>query len=570
MKKTIFGFLPIILFAVLFCSCEALKKNICGEGKYYDTVTVLKYSYDTVTAYDTIAYVSIERRDTIPIFRGTAIFIGSTSDSVNTMDSMRYLSFEIMNYGENDYVPTETAYLNLIFDLEINNLIVYSDTGKIDQINSGLLRKYTFKYPANKFLSRGIVQPYHYRITIADQNFKIKDMFFPRPIINVMPVKQYDEIIKDTVIYWIRPNIKDTIINVTRKGYAYKDSLLFIDDIVGCLIYSHYFNGNKFYNFTLDTCLNILCSNDITDNNTPAISGMIVTAWPMADTARLKIYVNDSLIDNTLKSGDSAFVFLIRKSFSDIDSITFESNCEWIFSKALLNKMDLLNNPTIKVNGLTNDNGVYKIVKKVPVNPLIAYWKFDGNGNDVNGKYPAIVMHPEYQYETVSSLNGSKYLSTNNSEAYANAGVIPLQNKFTISFYFKTSNENSTTRPILGISKVNYPNGYILYMDEIKKSITFATGDGTSQSRLITNDGVWAKSQWNHVVITGDKDSGTGEIYINKVKQTMVSSTGIFKTFRTDLPLLIGRSADLSQMWGYLEELRIYNKILITGEINNL
>lgn len=204
-------------------------------------------------------------------------------------------------------------------------------------------------------------------------------------------------------------------------------------------------------------------------------------------------------------------------------------------------------------------------------NKLIADWKFNGNGNDETGKYPLTVAYPSWQYLISNpSPDGSIYLDCNNSGAYATAGIVPLGNTFSISLFFFQPNKTSDASPIIGNGKIYYPDGYILYIDEVARTIKFVTGDGTNRSILMTNDGVWNYNTWCNVVVTVHKISGVGKIYVNKVDQTKLTSNNIFKTFREDLPLLIGRSSDPSQMWGYLDGVKVWNYELTQAEIQAL
>jgi hypothetical protein len=347
--------IPILLgFGLLFNSCQALKKSICNTD-------------------EPCAYVSIERRDTIPIFKGTKIFVGSSTDSISMYDSMRYYQFELMNYGNVDYIPYEEKHLNMIFDLEINGVIYHSDTTMISPIAAGKSRYYTAKFPVKWFISgkktaswnySDIDLPYHYRVAIKDQDWKTVDMFFPRTLNEKPPVKKYDEVTKDTVMYWVRPIVKDTTITVYKVGYAFKDKLIFIDDIIGCNVYAHTFFGNKIYNFTVDTCMKVICSKETVNNNeTEAVSALVVKAWPDANTSKMNIYVNDTLVDiDSYNTNDSLFVCLIAKPFNIVKSVELKSNGNWTVEKVYINNTNLLNNTsTIEVKGIVKIDSIYKV-----------------------------------------------------------------------------------------------------------------------------------------------------------------------------------------------------------------
>lgn len=341
------------LFYVFITSCQTLKKIICDS--------------------EPCAYVSIEYRDTIPIYKDMKIFIGNSVDSVSRFDSMRYYQFELMNYGNVDYVPTDKKYFHLIFDLEINEIVRHSDTILIESIANGKSRHYVAKFPVSwfssekinpPFIKSDIDLPYHYRLAIKDQDWKTVDVFFPKPLNEKPFVKKYDEMIKDTVIYWVRPIVKDTVITIYKVGYAFKDTLIFIDDIIGCNVYAHVFFHNKIYNFTVDTCMKTICSKEVINNNeTESISSLVVKAWPNVNTSKMKIFVNDTLVDiDFYDTNDSLFVCLIAKPFNTVKSVELKSNGNWQVKKVCINRMDLLNkSSTITLKGVSKIDSIYMV-----------------------------------------------------------------------------------------------------------------------------------------------------------------------------------------------------------------
>jgi hypothetical protein len=295
-----------------------------------------------------------------------------------------------------------------------------------------------------------------------------------------------------------------------------------------------------------------------------------------ANIPNMKIYLNaDTLhIPVKLDKVDSTYVVYINKAFEDIDSINFKTDVDLILKDAWLSGMDLLNNPAIKVKGVTHTDDVDKILVNgpEPASPLVARWRFENNGDDETGTYPLTVTTPANMFIQTSPAEGVYYMSFQGSTYYADAGIIPLGDEFTISFYFVSHNENSAARALLGNSKVYYPDGYVFYFDEIAKSVRFVTGDGTSESRkyIISTTGAWNKGDWVHIAITGSRLTGIGKVYINGVDKTWTSSTGIFKTFKTTTPLLLGRSSDPSQAWCYMDDSRIYNRMLTASEVTKL
>jgi septal ring factor EnvC (AmiA/AmiB activator) len=309
---------------------------------------------------------------------------------------------------------------------------------------------------------------------------------------------------------------------------------------------------------------------------------MKMKTYPETDVMNIpemKIYVDADTIYFPVKLDkvDSTYVVYINQAFDDIDSIKFTADTNLVLASAYLSSMNLLNNPTIKVNGLTYEDGVYKILVKPPtppvVDPLTARWRFEQNGNDETGDYPATISNPVNMFANGYPCEGAYYLSTDGSGYTAVAPAVPLGDEFTICLWYRTWNQNDGM-PILGNSKVYYPDGYILYADGVtSKMFKFVTSDGTSSSRkyIMSVDGVLVTgSKWNHIVITGSKTNPSlGKMYINGVDKTRGSSTGVFSTFKNNLPLYLGRSSD-SQGWCYVDDVRYYNRILTQEEITKV
>jgi hypothetical protein len=586
----------ILALIPMLVSCGVFKKT-CTETIYdtvqvvthrtvTDTVTITNHKTvtDTIPIYktvvDTAGIVYASRRDTIAIFKSLGIFFGSTSDSVSYKDKFRYFNFEVFNYTDKDYAPMEDAALNIQFDLEINKIIKLSDTTRVEGIRWGHSRQYHLKFPVEWFTSkplpanwnyRDLDLNYHYRLKLTDQDGNGRDAWYPRPINEKLPVKKYRDVEKDTVMYWVRPIIKDTAMTVKRPVYAYQDSLIFIDNILGCKVYSHiFFGGNKIYSFIADTCTKRLYSGTgMTDNQTNGITAMVIKAFKNdVDTATLKVYVNDTIVDHMrFDQKDSVYVYLITKSFRNIKSVSFSSLYKVTIQAVLLNNLDLLSQPVTISGGVTKINtGAYQFVPS-PVSGLLANWKFNMNGNDVTGKYPATVSIPTEMFVNNEPCEGTTYISFQNNKYFANCGSVPIGNEFTISFWFMSYNTNATNRPLFGNGAAYFPNGYVAFLDEVGKTITFCTGDGTNRNSMFTTDGSWISGKWNHAIVTGSRLTGQGKFYVNGVDRTRGSSTGIFKTFPTSFPLFIGKSSDGGLAWAYMDDVRIYNRILTPSEL---
>jgi len=410
----------ILLFLLLTAAACGIFKN-CPTSVCTDTVTVHK------TVLDTVAFVSIERRDTIPIFKGTAIFIGSSVDSISRHDSMRYYVFEIMNYGAENYIPTAGEFLKIVIELEVKNTIMRSDTIVLPRIDAHEQIRYVQRYPLRWFKgppTRGA--SYHYRIKLLNQSGKTLDAWYPLPLNEALPVKKYMEVYGDTVIYWKRPVIVE-----------------------------------------------------------------------IPDTT---------------------------------------------------------------------------IIIKPPVEKpaaLIANWKFNTDGADVTGKHNAALNSPA-MIVTNTMAEGAASLSLQASDYFANCGVMPITDEFSIAFWFQTYNSGSTNRVIVSTGNWDYPNGFAISIDEAMRAVKFCTGNGTARNFLLTNTAAYDVGAWNHVVITGNRITGTGAIFINGVNKTAQGANTIFKTFGMAGPLIIGRSSNGEAAWLFIDDARIYDRALSQVEIMRL
>ena len=297
--------------------------------------------------------------------------------------------------------------------------------------------------------------------------------------------------------------------------------------------------------------------------------------YTVKNSPKLRVFVNSDTTTyhfNLDRMGiDSTYVLYISENFKNIKSLGLKTDTNLIVKYAYLSSMDLLKNPTIPVTGIVNDNGVYKILVKplVPIttNPLVAEWKFNGNGIDVMGKYPLTINDPINMFVSTNNAEGIGNISFQGSTYYATAGIMPIGNEFSFCFWFKTYNSSSDVRPQFGNAVNYYPNGYICMLDEINKGVSFCTGDGTARNTIFSNDNVWITGKWINVVITGSRTTGTGKLYINGVDQTRASSTGIFKTFPTTQPLVLGKSSNAGPAWSFMDDFRIYNRVLTPAEV---
>lgn len=200
---------------------------------------------------------------------------------------------------------------------------------------------------------------------------------------------------------------------------------------------------------------------------------------------------------------------------------------------------------------------------------LVAYYKLDGNSNDVFGNN-GTDTNITYSAANGKLIQGAGF---NGSSSYiVNGSNLDLSttNKMTLSFWVKFT---STSVLILLEQSTNYNsnNAFIAYIDSGK--VYFGNRDAALSVNLgytsAINDG-----NWKHIVGTIDRSLvGTAQtnIYVNgvvdKTSFSGPSLTGNMGSFK----LYIGARAG-SSLWfnSALDEISIWNRVLSADEVKDL
>ena len=203
---------------------------------------------------------------------------------------------------------------------------------------------------------------------------------------------------------------------------------------------------------------------------------------------------------------------------------------------------------------------------------LIAHWKFNNNGNDETGNYNASLMNGA-GYST-ENMEGTYSLNLDGTDDYANCGAIDLGEAFTITLWIKLTNSWDNIKTILSNCNSGLSDGFKIFINnpwgtDAHGQIWLETGDGTDDSEVTSTTGIVTIDQWNHIAITADKTGNTGHIYFNGSDVTLTSSIPV--DFNTNKTLNIGRMVNgNSYFQGNLDDVRIYNRVLTSTEINTV
>ena len=199
-----------------------------------------------------------------------------------------------------------------------------------------------------------------------------------------------------------------------------------------------------------------------------------------------------------------------------------------------------------------------QIPSYVPVNGLLSYYPFNGNGNDLspfnnhltnNGATPTadrfVNANAAYDFDGISSF----LTRTNPSYTFNSTST------FTVSFWYKRVNTASLGIPIMHATTAS---GNFVWIFQLA-SLNMQFGTNKQGSAWIWAQSTTTTDVWTHIVM----------VY----KDNVAAATGTFNhtaVSSTTLPLLIGKGVGGSHFYGQIDDIGIWNRALSQCEINDL
>ena len=236
-------------------------------------------------------------------------------------------------------------------------------------------------------------------------------------------------------------------------------------------------------------------------------------------------------------------------------------------TKMIINK----NNGTSDSLNLSDiKNITFKIsVLPVPTNGLVAYYPFNGNSNDESGNgnngtnNGATLTTDRFgNANKAYSFNGTSNNIQGSSSAF-NYGA----NDFSFSVWVKTNNAATTggvfTTHDAGSSKYSNIGLYIAGGNTGRADMDINNGAGSSANLSGRNI---ADNLWHHVLV--NRQGNSAKVYVDGV---LDYTDNLSQNPNNSTTFLIGSSANGSAYYsGSIDDIRFYNRTLISSEINLL
>jgi hypothetical protein len=210
---------------------------------------------------------------------------------------------------------------------------------------------------------------------------------------------------------------------------------------------------------------------------------------------------------------------------------------------------------------------------------LLAHWKME------MGPDPLSIQDASGANRHLHIRSGANITLDRDSEvlvftkkgAFAQCNTIPLPNSFSFSFWIKMDAhfEDSGLEPIIanspaGIAKRGFRLFFTPSKGNARRGIYFETGNGQVGVQARSSDLPIQINRWHHIAVTVDRIPGRAAIYFDGVNVTSVG--GIRSDFALAQPIVLGQmpTSYRHKLNGYLEEVRIYGRLLTVNEIRNL
>lgn len=200
---------------------------------------------------------------------------------------------------------------------------------------------------------------------------------------------------------------------------------------------------------------------------------------------------------------------------------------------------------------------------------LVHQWNFEDGSNDgiivdVIGNSNGTVMDG---YErTLPGPEGDVGINLDTDGAYIEFGTLSFGTAFTITGHYVSYYNSGEFVILSGNNHCDGDNSFVFTMSGT--SLIFRTFSPSGvEITATTVSGSHIAGEWNHFAIVVNKVTGTCNIYINGTDQTVNSAINTDFNSSTDFWLGL-EPCRQSRLYGYLDDIRIYNRTLTSSEIN--
>lgn len=198
---------------------------------------------------------------------------------------------------------------------------------------------------------------------------------------------------------------------------------------------------------------------------------------------------------------------------------------------------------------------------------LLGHWPFDEKSgliaHDVSGQgHHATIQGRDDVVWSDGQVEGAVYLDGDNEYFFAGDSLSLNNIDFSVSFWEKKVSTGNT-RHIVGHGFNSASKGLHLgYRNSNRMTFAFYSND-------YDTDGTYTTSEWRHWTFTYDRSSGNRIMYLNgEFLKSNVTGTPYNPT---NNPLYLGANFNAGSVHeGYMDDIRIYNKVLTPDEISEI
>jgi len=199
----------------------------------------------------------------------------------------------------------------------------------------------------------------------------------------------------------------------------------------------------------------------------------------------------------------------------------------------------------------------------------VGWYSFTDGYNEVTTKFGVNSTGASY-VSANCKLGGCLSIQGNNDYFRDTNLSIDLTKNLSIEFWMNRTDQNDYDRIMNYYVDATHYFVVAYYSNDVTLELRNA---GTSYVNNASSNNLFTQNVWHHIVIVyenlGTTPLGTVKVYVDGIIGTMVPDPGY--SVGTTTGLVVGLKNDLagSEIDGFIDELRFYNRILSSGEIND-